>query len=192
MYTLHARCMLPLLSFAAWMLSVSLLLVPGKGHAQNVTLQTCQMVEHAHYSQPLTNLPANMTVHYDDLGACPNVLGLLLNPEQGVGQDATQAVINTSCADSGANLLPQPVTRYITWSSGKSSQFTANFAPVYAPEALQVTFTGTISQGEFQGATAVMTLTFPGVNFTTCLTGGAGIQDIYGYGTLTLIGVPLL
>ncbi|GAB2569995.1 hypothetical protein GCM10027066_11240 [Dyella jejuensis] len=144
------------------------------------------MVERAVYSQPLTSKPANITVNYDDLGACPGLTSLL-NPENGVYDNATQPVIGTSCADNEANLVPQPVTRYFTWSDGSSSVFQGSFSPVYIAAGLQVTFTGTMVSGTFAGSPAVMTLTFPNLNVLACQLGGAGVSQIYGYGTLEII-----
>ncbi len=86
----------------------------------------------------------------------------------------------------GCNDLLGPFTgrRTITWNTGDTSVITGSGSSTAIAGQVITTFTGTVTQGPFQGSSAVQTITLPQLNTLKCLT--TGITDATGITTLTL------
>ncbi|GGQ26054.1 hypothetical protein [Streptomyces mutabilis] len=86
----------------------------------------------------------------------------------------------------GCNDLLGPFTgrRAITWNTGDTSVITGSGSSTAIAGQVITTFTGTVTQGPFQGSSAVQTITLPQLNTIKCLT--TGITDATGITTLTL------
>lgn len=74
--------------------------------------------------------------------------------------------------------------RTVTWNTGATSVITGSGSSTAVAGQVITTFTGTVTQGVFQGSRAVQTITLPQPNTLECLT--TGITEATGVTTLTL------
>ncbi|MFC7650589.1 hypothetical protein ACFQX6_67235 [Streptosporangium lutulentum] len=76
---------------------------------------------------------------------------------------------------------------FIDWNNGQSSTFTLTFTDTIAAAVETVTGTGTITAGEFAGASAVIVWTYVVPNALACLT-PAGVTSQSGTILITILG----
>ncbi|WP_141662932.1 hypothetical protein [Streptomyces sp. Wb2n-11] len=87
---------------------------------------------------------------------------------------------------AGCNNLLDDFTgqRVITWNTGATSVITGSGSSTAVLGQVITTFTGTVTQGLFQGSSVLQTITLPQPNTLKCLT--TGITEATGITTLTL------
>ena len=123
---------------------------------------TCQGGSTITYNPGLTNTPR--TVDYtetDTFASCLSTDSTLTS-----GLSVTSITLpGASCTAAGVF----PDTPYaITWNNGQASQITLSFTDVVVDGTEQVTGEGTVTSGEFTGATAVLVWVYPVLNPLQC------------------------
>ncbi|WP_439679310.1 hypothetical protein [Embleya sp. MST-111070] len=147
--------------------AVLLAVVPaGTAHAASST--TCTGTSHVTYSPGLTLTPQTVTTtETDTYTSCTSTDSTLTS---GAIPTATYPLPNASCLDlrlpQGSSPLP------LDWNNGQSSTATLTYELTSTAGVLQVIGTGTITSGEFTGATAVLTWIYALVNPLQCLAPG--------------------
>ncbi|MEO3973613.1 hypothetical protein [Streptomyces sp. CAU 1734] len=161
----------PLRQATRW-LAVAALTVAGAGvaapsaHAADST--TCTGTTQVDYSPGLTLTPQNVTVsETDSVPTCvstdPGITGVITSPY-------SFPVPNASC--NNVQLAPGNVL-VIHWNNGRSSTISGlTYVTTTTAGITQTTGTGTVTAGEFTGATGVLTWIQALVNPLLCLTPG--------------------
>lgn len=130
---------------------------------------SCTGAETVTYTPGLTMSPRLVSVEVNGvMGPCAST-----DPGITAGTYAQKFTASLSCASLLEGLA---ATRAFHWNNGDSSAFTYNRALNNAAGQTTVTFAGTITGGEFSGATAVQQAVF--------VTPGAG--DCLGHGLISL------
>ncbi|ROO87797.1 hypothetical protein EDD29_5439 [Actinocorallia herbida] len=150
-------------------------LVPASAaHAASST--TCTGTSHVVYSPGLTLTPQNVTAtETDTITSCistdPTITGVI------TGGPYSYPVPGASC--NAVQLNPAGGTLVVAWNNGRTSTLTGLIGTLTNTAGiLQNTAVGTVTAGEFTGATAVITWIYPLVNPLQCLLpGGLTVQD---------------
>ncbi|MFD5560813.1 hypothetical protein [Kitasatospora griseola] len=79
-------------------------------------------------------------------------------------------------------------TDVIAWTTGRTSTFAYNRTVTIVQGQTVVTLTGSITAGDFAGATAVETITSVNLDLTACVT-PQGVTSTYGVSELTITGL---
>ena len=154
--------------------------VASPAHA--ATLLTCAGAQSVTYSPGLTNAPQPVALHVENtFQPCLNLTHPL---ELRTGTASTNLpAVSRTCSSV---LEARPGTRVIHWSTGTTSTFTfIAEATSLAGGAVQVVQQGSITAGEFQGATAIGVVVLASTEFANCATTGVTSQG--GAMTLTLL-----
>jgi hypothetical protein len=148
------------LLFAVALLA-AIIVAPGPARAALVDV-TCAGTETVAYQPGVLLTP--QTVQVDVSG----VLAPCTSSDSSIasGTYAQHIVAVVSCATL---LGPRTATRLLRWSNGHTSAFLYNAAVNNLGGQTTVTFTGTITGGEFQGDTAVEQVAFVTPNVAQCL-----------------------
>ncbi|MEV7013561.1 hypothetical protein [Streptosporangium sp. NPDC051022] len=160
---LPAALLAPLATLAA-------VLIPAPA-AHAAASVTCTGTSHATYSPGLTLTPRNVSsTETSTLSSCTST-----DPTLTSGSWFLSATIpGASCND--VEVSPDgPLT--VTWNNGNTSTASLTYVLTITGGILQTVGTGTITAGQFTGATAVFTWVYA-VNPLNCLaSGGLTIQD---------------
>jgi hypothetical protein len=136
------------------------------------------------YSPPLTNTPqtSQSSISYQ-LGPCVSL------SEPGI-TSGTATVVNQPRQRSCLDLLAGgSMTIGITWNTGQTSTVSANFNTTVVGALLQVVITGTVTSGQFQGDTVLLTQTGPATQVLLCTLGLGTVQSIYSTVILEITSV---
>ncbi|MFC4117339.1 hypothetical protein [Nonomuraea zeae] len=157
-----------LAALLACVLAAAAIALPRAAHAASST--TCTGTSHATYSPGLTFTPQTVTgTDASTLSSCTSTDTTLNSGSWNDGGTITDA----SCND--AEIGPGPLT--VTWNNSQTSTASLTYVLTITGGILQTIGTGTITSGEFTGATAVFTWIYV-VNPLQCLaSGGLTAQD---------------
>ncbi|MBB5868085.1 hypothetical protein F4553_001464 [Allocatelliglobosispora scoriae] len=160
-------------------LAAAVLSPPTSAYAASST--TCTGTTHVTYSPGLTLTPQDVTgTETDTISSCTStdttITGITTSPTYSF--DAPGASCNAVQVSPGGGGL------VIHWNNGQTSTLTGLVGVLTATGGIvQNTATGTVTAGEFNGATAVITWIYALVNPLQCLMpGGLTTQD----GTIVL------
>lgn len=145
----------------------------------DTTLATCNGAQTTTYSPglTLTTHTTNITVS-GQLGPCVAISDLTLTS----GTYGSAFTRDRSCLDP---LGASSGTRTFHWSNGNTSTFSYNSTSTHVTGATVDTLRGTITAGEFAGATATQVTTLVD-NLVDCLTPG-GMTEAGGETVLTIV-----
>ena len=148
----------------ALVLAAAVLTAAAPAQAASVDV-TCTGTETVGYQPGLTLTSKTVAATVDGiLSPCVSP-----DPDLIAGTYAQAFTATLSCATVLGGLA---ATRVFHWNNGQSSTFAYHRAINNAAGQTTVTFTGTITSGRFQGATAVEQAVFVTPNVTMCLTSG--------------------
>lgn len=153
-------------------LAAAVAVAPGSpAHAASTT--TCTGTSHVVFSPGLTFTPQTVNVDETDaLTSCTSTDPTLTSGSVG---PFNFDVPNASCNDV---LPPGAGGLLITWNNGQTSTAALTYVLTVTGGIVQQTGTGTITAGEFTGATAVVSWIYAVVNPLLCLTpGGMTVQN---------------
>lgn len=148
--------------------------------AEAVDLLTCGGTVATSYSPPLTDTPQPVTTSTTTLyQPCVNVTNPL---EFRTGISA--ATFGPSERSCQSLLRVLPGRQLIRWSTGGTSTFTFTTFITSSNGILQVTETGSITDGDFRGRTAVSVVAVLQTDLAACAT--TGVASVGGLATLTI------
>ncbi|WP_437686095.1 hypothetical protein [Sorangium sp. So ce176] len=171
--------------FAACFLLASALVavlaaVPASAAASSTI---CTGSSHATYNPGLTLTPQTVSVTETDVySSCTSTDPTLTSGSLSL---AAFTIPDAACNDlsaGGSGALT------VNWNNGQSSTATLTYELTVTGGILQTVGTGTITAGQFTGATAVFTWVYPIVNPLLCLTPG-GLTTHDGIITAVITGV---
>lgn len=154
---------------------------PAAAHA--TTLLTCTGTESVVFTPALTNTTQNVTLHLgSSYGPCVNATNPL---ELRTGTVSTTIpLVPRSCSDLLSG--PSTTTRVIHWSTGTTSTWTFTITTEEVAAGVYVsTRTGTITAGQFQGATAIGAAAHASGALLACST--TGLTNDGGVASLTIL-----
>lgn len=152
---------------------------PGAGAVQ---VLACGGSSTNAFSPGLTNTPSPVILSFTaNYQPCVNALDPL-EFRTGRASGASSVPVLRSCTDL---LVPNHLTRTITWSTGTTSTWEFDSTSQYANGQLVTTSTGSIVAGEFSGSTAIGVTTF--VASLTACSSRAGLTQIGGPTTLRIV-----
>jgi hypothetical protein len=157
---------------------LALLLTPGTAsasdEASSATVVTCAATNVFNYSPGLLLTTRPVTAaEATSYALC--VGGGVSSGSSGGSSVRTLGCLNLGESNSGS------IT--ITWNDGTTSRFTGNQTVVNVAGQAVVVRTGSITEGKFQGATAVQEILAPSLNLLDCVD-EPGITSKTGVGTL--------
>lgn len=150
----------------------------GTAHAQPLTLLQCQGTESVTYSPGVTfqARDIDMTVN-GHFSSCIDGAGEVTN-----GSYGEQFTIFVGCNDL---LDGFQGSRTFTWSTGDTSVIEQKGSSTAVVGQVITTITGKVTQGRFQGRSALQVITLPQAGLLQCLS--TGFTNATGVTTLTII-----
>lgn len=151
--------------------------VPAAGPAHAAAPAQCQGTETVTYSPGVTFTPRNIEITVSgQFNSCIDGAGQVTS-----GTYGEQFTIVAGCNDLLAGFEGQ---RVVQWNTGDSSIIEGTGSGTAVAGQVITTFTGTVVQGRFQGASAVQTVTLVQPGVLQCLT--TGFTNATGLTTLTI------
>ncbi len=156
--------------------------VPATGpahaaHADSPAQVQCRGTESVTYRPGVTLAPRNIEVTTKGrFGSCTDSAGKVTS-----GSYGERFTISAGCNDL---LGPFEDRRTIKWSTGDTSVIQATGNSTAVAGQVVTTITGTVTQGRFQGRTALQIITLPQPGALQCLT--TGFTGATGVTTLTI------
>ncbi|GAA1701693.1 hypothetical protein [Nonomuraea bangladeshensis] len=145
--------------------------------AQAAVPTQCQGSETVTYSPGVTFTPQNIEITVSGrFSSCLGGTGQVTS-----GTYGEQFTIFVGCTDLFDGFEGQ---RVVEWNTGDSSVIEGTGSSTAAAGQVVTTFTGTVAQGRFQGASAVQTVTLVQPGLLQCLT--TGFTRATGLTTLTI------
>jgi hypothetical protein len=173
------------MSRSALVLVVASLLLSVAGiapAAQAAVSVTCLGTSTISFSPGLTLFTQAVAFNVNDVYNCTSS-----DPTITSGHSVRGNVLPLSCLNLAS--LFNSVNRYkITWSNGQTSAADGAFTVTSVGGTIIVTAEGTITSGQFTGATAVVTWTWPEPNPVACLS-APGVTQLAGVTTLQIISL---
>lgn len=156
-------------------------LAAGSPAAGAVEALVCAGSSTTSFSPALTNTPRQVNLSYTaNYQPCVNAANPL-EFRTGRASGASPAPVLRSCTDL---LVPNHLTRTISWSTGTTSTWEFDSTSVYVNGQLVTTATGSIVAGEFRGSTAIGVTTYL-ASLDDC--GAGGLAQIGGPTTLRVL-----
>lgn len=153
------------------------LLTAAPTHAQTTLLQ-CEGTETDVYTPGVTFQPHEFLVTLTGrYGSCLDSSGRVTSGSYGPERFSLEA----GCDDLFEGFA---LTRTFTWNTGESSVLEGSGQSTEVGGSVITTITGMITQGRFQGRSAIQTITLPQPDVLACLT--TGYTGATGVATLTL------
>jgi hypothetical protein len=171
-----------IMSRAALVRAVVLLVLSAAGlapAAQAATNVTCVGTSTISFSPGLTLFTQAIAYNVSDLYNCTST-----DPAITSGSNVRHNVLPLSCL-SVANLFNSANAFTITWSNGQTSTASGTFTVNSAGGTVIVIAEGTITAGQFTGAAAVITWTWPAPNPLACLS-APGVTQLTGVTTVQI------
>ena len=168
---------------AAVVMTATCALLPAQAASAAIDSTTCTGTSQVTFTPGVTFTPQNITVDENDSApSCtstdPTITGTIMRPY-------SYPVTGAACND--VELMPGPMG--VRWNNGQHSFASSlTFELTSTAGIVQETGTGTITSGEFTGATAVFTWIYPLVNPLLCLTPG-GVTGQNGTLLIQITGV---
>ncbi len=132
---------------------------------------TCTGSQTTTYNPPITNQSAAVTFSANTtFGPCVSTV-----PGINGGSQNISGQIHRSCATL---LESYPLTVITNWNNGQSSTAETNVTVNLVGALYTVSFTGTITDGPFNGRAFVQQLTAPALDITLCLLGLGDVSTI--------------
>jgi hypothetical protein len=151
-------------------------LAPAAQAAVNVT---CVGTSNVSYSPGLTLFTQAVTATLDNVYNCTST-----DPTITSGSSLHTRTVPLSCL-SPAGLFNSTVGYTITWSNGQTSTAHGIFNVTSVGGTVIVVAEGAITAGQFTGATAVITWTWPAPNPLACLS-AQGVANLAGVSTVQI------
>lgn len=169
------------LSVPAAALAVAAVLLPATPASAAPFQVVCGGSQTTTYSPGLTNTPQTVqrsgtNIHTPCVSTLPP---LTFSGSTSFTSTASLSCLSLTAANTGTDL--------ITWSTGRTSTFAYNRTVTVVQGQTVVTLTGSITAGDFTGATAVETITSVNLDLAACST-PQGITSTYGVSELTITG----
>lgn len=171
-----------LAAFASAVCAVAVLLVGAPPAHADVVQVTCGGSQTTTYSPGLTNTRqtvqrAGQNIHSPCVSTLPP---FAFSGSTSFSSTSTLSCLSLTAANTGTDV--------ITWSTGRTSTFAYNRTVTIVQGETVVTLTGSITAGDFSGATAVETITSVSLDLTACST-PQGITSTFGVSELTIAGL---
>lgn len=172
-----SRSWMRCLALAAGTLIGASMLATGSAHAEPLTLLQCQGTESLTYSPGLTFTRRDITITTTaQFSSCTDSTGKVTS-----GSYGEQFTIFISCNDLLDGFTAQ---RTFMWNTGDTSVIEGTGQSTAVADQVITTITATVTQGRFQGHTAVEVIPLPQAGFLQCLT--TGVTSASGVTTLTI------
>ncbi|MFF5900134.1 hypothetical protein ACFY8O_29980 [Streptomyces argenteolus] len=157
------------------------LLIPASPAQAKVALVTCGGSQTTTYNPGLTNTAqtvqrAGQNIHTPCVSTAPP---FTFSGSTSFTSTSALSCLSLTAANTGTDL--------ITWSTGRTSTFSYNRTVTVVQGQTIVTLTGSITAGDFQGATAEETITSVSLDLAAC-SSTQGITSTYGVSELTILG----
>jgi hypothetical protein len=167
---------------ATFVLVVLSLLLSAAGlapAAQAATSVTCVGTSTITFSPGLTLFTQAVAFNVSDLYNCTSTDPAVTSGSSVRGRVLPLSCLNLASVFSSANVYT------ITWSNGQTSSADGTFTVTSVGGTIIVAAQGTITTGQFTGATAVLTYTWPAPNPLACLN-TSGVTQLSGVTTLQI------
>lgn len=182
---MHCSAKSPWAASALGLLAASLLTLGHSGSAQAQTsVTTCAGSTQTQYSPGLILTPRSTSVTFSE------TYGTCTSTSQPAIASATVPNVNVVQERSCATLVdapPNPITQTVTWNTGQTSTFQYTRVVTNVGGVLQVTGTGMVTSGLFQGASVVKILVLANLDplQTLACLGPTGLTSVSGTASLT-------